>query len=119
MFRSCGAETSEAEGIVNFLAGTEGSRAAVDPLPERGRAGWRVSLRSLAEDVDVAAIAAVFGGGGHPRAAGCQCWRETRRTRRRSCAASPSWPPLAVVVDAQPRTRTEQVVRTAPMRHLD
>ena len=34
--------------------------------------GWRVSMRSLPVDVDVAAIAAEFGGGGHPRAAGLQ-----------------------------------------------
>ena len=33
--------------------------------------GYRVSMRSLSDDVDVAAIASHFGGGGHPRAAGC------------------------------------------------
>jgi phosphoesterase RecJ-like protein len=32
---------------------------------------YRVSMRSMSNDVDVAAIASVFGGGGHPRAAGC------------------------------------------------
>ena len=32
--------------------------------------GWRVSLRGLEKNLDVAAIAAEFGGGGHPRAAG-------------------------------------------------
>jgi phosphoesterase RecJ-like protein len=68
-FASCGADTSEAEGLVNFLAGTEGSRVAA--LLYEDETGWRVSLRSLQEDVDVAAIASVFGGGGHPRAAGC------------------------------------------------
>jgi phosphoesterase RecJ-like protein len=66
----CGAKPAEAEGLVNFLAGTEGSRAAAI-LYEVGD-GWRVSLRSLPTDVDVAAIASEFGGGGHPRAAGCQ-----------------------------------------------
>ena len=65
----CGAETSEAEGLVNFLAGTEGSRAAA--MLYEVEDGWRVSLRSLQEDVDVSAVAGVFGGGGHPRAAGC------------------------------------------------
>ncbi len=69
-FKSCGAEISEAEGLVNFLAGTEGSRAAVILYQDEDERGWRVSLRSLDEDVDVSAIAAVFGGGGHPRAAG-------------------------------------------------
>lgn len=66
----CKASASEAEGLVNFLAGTEGSRAAAILYETDG--GWRVSMRSLPTDVDVAAIASEFGGGGHPRAAGCQ-----------------------------------------------
>jgi phosphoesterase RecJ-like protein len=65
----CKAHPSEAEGLVNFLAGTEGSRVAA--ILYEADNGWRVSLRSLETAVDVAAIAAVFGGGGHPRAAGC------------------------------------------------
>ena len=69
-FRACGAEMSEAEGLVNFLAGTEGSQAACILYQDEDGKGWRVSLRSLGEDVDVSAIASVFGGGGHPRAAG-------------------------------------------------
>lgn len=64
----CEAEASEAEGLVNFLVGTEGSRAAAILYESEG--GWRVSMRSLPTDVDVAAIASEFGGGGHPRAAG-------------------------------------------------
>ena len=69
-FAECGAQPSEAEGMVNFLAGTEGSRAAA--MLYANENGWRVSMRSLPVDVDVAAIAAEFGGGGHPRAAGLQ-----------------------------------------------
>ena len=69
MFASCGAVPSEAEGLVNFLLGTEGSLVAA--ILFANESGWRVSLRSLPPDVDVAAIAAEFGGGGHPRAAGC------------------------------------------------
>lgn len=69
-FRECGAQQSEAEGMVNFLAGTDGSRAAA--ILYANDRGWRVSMRSLPIDVDVAAIAAEFGGGGHPRAAGLQ-----------------------------------------------
>jgi phosphoesterase RecJ-like protein len=64
----CGASPSEAEGLVNFLAGTEGSRVAAILYAANG--GWRISLRSMPTDVDVAAIASEFGGGGHPRAAG-------------------------------------------------
>ncbi len=69
-FDECGAQRSEAEGMVNFLVGTEGSRAAA--LLYGNEHGWRVSMRSMTENVDVAAIAAQFGGGGHPRAAGVQ-----------------------------------------------
>jgi phosphoesterase RecJ-like protein len=69
-FRKCGAEMAEAEGIVNFLAGTQGSRVAVILYQDEDEQGWRVSLRSLEKMVDVSAIAAHFGGGGHPLAAG-------------------------------------------------
>jgi phosphoesterase RecJ-like protein len=64
----CNAKRSESEGIVNFLLGTEGTQVAAILYEQED--GWRVSMRSL-PPVDVAAIAAVFGGGGHPRAAGC------------------------------------------------
>lgn len=70
MLSGCRAEANEAEGLVNFLAGTEGSLVAAILYPDRD--GWRVSIRSLQEEIDVAKIAKVFGGGGHPRAAGCQ-----------------------------------------------
>ena len=69
-FEKCGAEMAEAEGIVNFLAGTQGSRVAVILYQDEDRQGWRVSLRGLEKNLDVSAIAAHFGGGGHPLAAG-------------------------------------------------
>lgn len=69
-FAHCGAEMAEAEGIVNFLAGTQGSRVAVILYQDEDRRGWRVSLRSLEKTMDVSAIAGHFGGGGHPLAAG-------------------------------------------------
>lgn len=59
---------SEAEGLINFLAGTIGARAAALAYEESN--GWRVSLRSVYDDVDVAEIAQTYNGGGHPRAAG-------------------------------------------------
>lgn len=68
-FEACGASPIEAEGMVNFLVGTEGSRAAA--ILYANEQGWRVSMRSMSSDVDVSAIAARFDGGGHPRAAGC------------------------------------------------
>jgi len=66
-FTSCGASPVEAEGLVNFLTGTEGSHVAA--ILYANDRGWRVSMRSV--DANVAVIAAEFGGGGHPRAAGC------------------------------------------------
>lgn len=69
-FQQCGAEMSEAEGIVNFLSGTQGSRVAVILYQDEDKQGWRVSLRGLEKTLDVSAIAAHFGGGGHPLAAG-------------------------------------------------
>jgi phosphoesterase RecJ-like protein len=67
-FAQCGAQSSEAEGLVNFLVGTEGSRAAA--ILYRNDQGWRVSMRSMPNGVDVAELTSRFGGGGHPRAAG-------------------------------------------------
>jgi bifunctional oligoribonuclease and PAP phosphatase NrnA len=69
MLEEADADESEAEGIVNFLAGTRGARAAA--MLYRKPDGWRVSMRSLGDDVDVSALARKFGGGGHARAAGC------------------------------------------------
>jgi phosphoesterase RecJ-like protein len=64
------AVAAEGEGIVNFLAGTMGAR--VGALLYQQADNWRVSLRSVREDVDVAALARLYGGGGHSRAAGCR-----------------------------------------------
>jgi bifunctional oligoribonuclease and PAP phosphatase NrnA len=69
IFSSCNAQPDQAEGLVNFLVGIEGTRAAAILYAIDN--GWRVSMRSLSEEVDVAKIASEFGGGGHPRAAGC------------------------------------------------
>lgn len=65
-----GASSTETEGLVNFLAGTHGAFAAA--LVQESDDGWRVSLRSTTGGVDVSALAQRYGGGGHPRAAGCQ-----------------------------------------------
>lgn len=57
------------EGIVNQLRITRGVECAIF-LHETGIQEYKVSMRSN-RIVDVAKIAAVFGGGGHIRAAGC------------------------------------------------
>ena len=70
MLERTGADRSEAEGLVNFLAGTIGARASALLYLESW--GWRVSMRTLANDVNVAEILRQFNGGGHPRAAGAR-----------------------------------------------
>lgn len=70
MLAQSGAVASEGEGIVNFLAGTRGARVGI--LFYQQEDGWRTSLRSIQDDVDVAELARLYGGGGHSRAAGCR-----------------------------------------------
>ena len=70
LLADCNADASEAENLVNFLTGTEGSN--ISAILYEIENGWRVSMRTLTANVDVAAIAAAFGGGGHPKAAGVQ-----------------------------------------------
>ncbi len=69
MLKESGALSSEGEGIVNFIAGTR--EATVGILLYQNPGGWRASLRAIADDVDVAKLAQLYGGGGHSRAAGC------------------------------------------------
>ena len=64
-----GAKPSDLEGIVNQLRNVKGVDCAVF-LYETEQLEYKASLRSN-EKVDVAKVAAVFGGGGHVRAAGC------------------------------------------------
>jgi len=70
MLERSGAASAETEGLVNFLAGVEGAFAAA--MIQEAEDGWRVSLRSTTGAVDVSELAGHFGGGGHPRAAGCR-----------------------------------------------
>jgi bifunctional oligoribonuclease and PAP phosphatase NrnA len=70
MLARSGADRAEGEGIVNFLAGTVGARASA--LLHQESWGWRVSMRSLADDVDVSEILQRHNGGGHRRAAGAR-----------------------------------------------
>jgi bifunctional oligoribonuclease and PAP phosphatase NrnA len=65
-----GAAAEDSEGIVNYLIGIAGVEAAVFLRELPGDAGFRLSLRSK-ERIDVALIAASFGGGGHHNASGC------------------------------------------------
>lgn len=57
------------EGIVSQLRSTKGVEAAVFFYP-KDDGGYKISLRSASDAVNVAAVAMHFGGGGHIRAAG-------------------------------------------------
>lgn len=64
-----GGNSQDIEGIIDQLRVTGGVRVAVF-LYELEPGQWKASLRSN-DETDVSAVCAVFGGGGHVRAAGC------------------------------------------------
>lgn len=68
MIRKTGAKESESEGAVEELRNIKGVEVAV-LVKETCKDNLKISMRSK-EKVDVAEIAASFGGGGHVRAAG-------------------------------------------------
>lgn len=63
------AEPKDLDGIVNQLRNIEGIECAIF-MYQTGVLEYKVSMRS-GEKVNVAEVAAYFGGGGHARAAGC------------------------------------------------
>lgn len=64
-----GAREEDCEGLVNYALAIEGVEVALF-FREQEPGKWRVSLRSKGA-VDVAEVAACFGGGGHHAASGC------------------------------------------------
>jgi len=71
-YEATGSGEEMTEGIIDFLRSLEGTKVAavIRELGSRGRAARKVSLRSSGDGVDVSAIAAKAGGGGHRQAAG-------------------------------------------------
>jgi phosphoesterase RecJ-like protein len=71
-FAEVGAEEPFSEGIIDHLRAVEGSEmvALIREPPRDEGPSRRISLRSSHDEVDVAAIARLRGGGGHPQAAG-------------------------------------------------
>jgi len=67
-FLAAGAQPSFSEGVVDHLRAVEGTVVAA--LVREVEDGFKVSLRSTADAVDVSRIARLQGGGGHRRAAG-------------------------------------------------
>ncbi len=71
MFEETGTNPEDVDGLINYAKRIEDVRVAVliQEHREAGHSRMQVSLRSDGS-VDVAAIAAAYGGGGHPTAAG-------------------------------------------------
>ena len=61
---------SDIEGIATIPKAIEGVEAGIT-LREQENGNWKISLRTAT--LDAAEICAAFGGGGHLRAAGCEC----------------------------------------------
>lgn len=70
MLRQANADMSDTEGMVDFLTAIMGVEVSI-LARETDNGRVKVSLRTL-ESVDAVALAKQFGGGGHPRAAGCE-----------------------------------------------
>ena len=71
-FDDVGAEEPYSEGIIDYLRQAEGAElvALIREPPTDNGPRHRISLRSSRDEVDVSAIAAKAGGGGHRQAAG-------------------------------------------------
>ncbi|NGO39487.1 bifunctional oligoribonuclease/PAP phosphatase NrnA [Limisphaera ngatamarikiensis] len=81
-----GANPADTEGLIDHLRAIE--PVVVACLFEEYEPGVvRVSLRSKSDQVDVGAVAAQFGGGGHPAAAGARIPGTPLSVRRRVLAA--------------------------------
>lgn len=68
--RELGIKRENFDAFIEVARSLEGAEIAISVRRSDGDTGCRVSMRS-ASDVNVAEICAVFGGGGHVRAAGC------------------------------------------------
>lgn len=85
-FTRTGAETADAEGLIDHLRSMEPVVVAClfeEVAPDL----IRVSLRSKRADIDVNQVAAQFGGGGHPAAAGARIAARPLSVQRRVIAA--------------------------------
>jgi phosphoesterase RecJ-like protein len=67
-FSDTGADYSEMSGVVDYVNSVPNSEYSVILTEREGKV--KGSLRTLREEVDVAEIAAGYGGGGHTKAAG-------------------------------------------------
>jgi phosphoesterase RecJ-like protein len=81
MLRQTHATMEEAEGLVDLLLSTRGTRVAI-VLKEAHPGETKVSMRTV-PGVDATRVVGAFGGGGHQRAAGCTILAEPSEAARR------------------------------------
>lgn len=98
MLRECGATLEDADRLVDFIAGVPETRGAFLFSEHQGEV--RVSVRTSA-DLDAAALAQVFGGGGHARAAGCTLQGPLDDARALVMAEARRRLPVAVAAEEQ------------------
>ena len=65
-----GAEPGDHEGLVEIGRDIEGVEISIFVRQKKDTNSYKVSMRS-GDSVNVSDICMMFGGGGHPRAAGC------------------------------------------------
>lgn len=68
-FDECGADSEESSGVIDFLNSVPGTKFAL-LLTEDEKGRVKGSFRTQREDIDLSALAGLFGGGGHKKAAG-------------------------------------------------
>jgi len=85
MLKETGATPDESDGLVEFTLFSRGVQVGA-LLKEVNDENTKVSLRSI-DGIDVSAVAAIYGGGGHRNAAGCTMpfSLEEARTRLSTC----------------------------------
>ncbi len=85
LLAACGATSDDSDGLINLPLSAGAVEAVVMFKPEGAGAPMRVSLRSKGA-VDVRAVAARYGGGGHTNAAGFTAADDGAATRARIVA---------------------------------
>ncbi|MEE9614520.1 MAG: bifunctional oligoribonuclease/PAP phosphatase NrnA [Thermodesulfobacteriota bacterium] len=85
MIKSAGANREDSDGFVNYTRSIKGVEVGV-LFRQCGPDEYKVSLRAKGE-VDVAAVAETFGGGGHSHAAGCNLSGSLEEVRERVVSA--------------------------------
>lgn len=85
-YARAGADSEESEGLIDHIRAIEGVVVAI-MFEEMGPDMVRLSIRSKNPSVDVGAVAALFGGGGHRAAAGARIQGTPLSVQRRVLAA--------------------------------